>query len=97
MCNKNQTTKNLHNTKNLQIRIDADLKDQADKLFEDLGTSTNDAVKMFLKKAIRTNSIPFEVSAYTPNVETQKAIDAALADEVTTYKDTNELFDKLGI
>lgn len=83
--------------KNLQLRIDADLKDQADKLFEDLGTSTNDAVKMFLKKAIRTNSIPFEVSSYTPNIETRQAIDDALANEVTTYKDTTELFEKLGI
>ncbi|MFL2106080.1 type II toxin-antitoxin system RelB/DinJ family antitoxin [Desemzia sp. FAM 23991] len=48
----NVTTK----TKSLQIRIDSELKDEADELFNQLGTSTNEAIKIFLKMAIRNRT-----------------------------------------
>lgn len=64
-------------TKNIQVRIDSELKDEADELFEMLGTSTNEAIKIFLKTAIRQRGIPFSVSLNQPNKQTQQAIQEA--------------------
>lgn len=49
------------NTTTLQIRIDDDLKEQASSLFERLGLDLPTAVRIFLKKSISEDGIPFEV------------------------------------
>ncbi len=46
---------------NMTIRLDENLKQQAESLFSDLGISTNAAVTMFIKQAVREQKIPFEV------------------------------------
>ena len=48
---------------NINIRMDADLKAQADQLFADLGLNMTTAVNMFVRQAIRQQGIPFAVSA----------------------------------
>ena len=59
---------------NLNIRIDKDIKIQAEKLFEALGINMTSAVNIFLRQAIRENGIPFEVKINTPNEVTLTAI-----------------------
>ncbi len=59
---------------NLNIRIDKDIKMQAEKLFEALGINMTSAVNIFLRQAIRENGIPFEVKINTPNELTLAAI-----------------------
>lgn len=59
---------------NLNIRIDKDIKMQAEKLFEALGINMTSAVNIFLRQAIRENGIPFEVKINTPNEVTLAAI-----------------------
>lgn len=59
---------------NLNIRIDKDIKMQAEKLFEALGINMTSAVNIFLRQAIRENGIPFEVKINTPNEVTLMAI-----------------------
>lgn len=49
-------------TTNVTLRIDQDTKREADQLFGSLGLNFTTAVNMFLKKAIRERSIPFDVS-----------------------------------
>ena len=46
---------------NLQIRLNYDLKTQADMLFASLGLDTSTAVRMFLTIAVENNGIPFEI------------------------------------
>ena len=48
-------------TVNVTLRIDKDLKEEADELFEDIGLSLNAACRMFLKRAVMEQRIPFEV------------------------------------
>ena len=43
------------------IKIDADLKQQAQELFADLGMNLSTAINIFLKQAVRERSIPFHV------------------------------------
>ena len=51
----------MENT-NITIRIDKDLKKDANKLFDDLGLNLTTAITIFLKKAVREQKIPFQVS-----------------------------------
>lgn len=43
----------------VQVRVDKELKEQADALFNDLGLDTTTALRMFLKAAVREQKIPF--------------------------------------
>lgn len=45
----------------LQIRVDDDLKKEADTLFASLGLDTSTAVRIFLNAAIEHAGIPFSV------------------------------------
>lgn len=48
-------------TSTLQIRIEDSLKEQAIDLFDRLGLDLPTAVRMFLRKSVSENGIPFEV------------------------------------
>ena len=52
----------------LQVRIDQDIKKEAEELFERLGISIADAVRMFVVQSIEVQGLPFEVkSGFRPN------------------------------
>lgn len=61
-------------TTNLNIRIDADLKRQAERIFNELGLNMSTALNVFLRQTIRSNGIPFDMKLDTPNEETLTAI-----------------------
>ena len=50
-------------TVNVTVRMERQTRDDAAKLFSELGISTTQAINMFLKQAVREQRIPFEVSA----------------------------------
>jgi DNA-damage-inducible protein J len=45
----------------VNIRMDDNLKERADKLFDDLGMSMTTAFTIFVKAAIRQRGLPFDV------------------------------------
>lgn len=47
---------------NINIRMDADLKQDFDKVCDDLGMSMTTAITIFIKKMTREKRVPFEVS-----------------------------------
>ena len=59
---------------NLQVRLNDDIKTQADLLFASLGLDTSTAVRMFLVAAIENGGIPFEVRHRTLSEGVQQAI-----------------------
>ena len=54
---------NLFNmsTATLQIRVEDNLKEQAMALFERLGLDLPTAIRIFLKKSVAENGVPFEL------------------------------------
>lgn len=52
---------------NVTIRIDEDLKEEADQLFDDLGMSFTTAINVFVKQSLREGRIPFEITK-TPRI-----------------------------
>lgn len=62
---------------NVTLRVDKDLKKQADALFSELGLSLTTAFNIFLRQSVREQQIPFQVSKNVPNAVTLAAMDAA--------------------
>ena len=72
-------------TTNLNIRIDANLKKQAETLFSDLGLNMSSAITVFLKSAVAYNGIPFEI---------KKADGISAANDAELLAVSNELLGK---
>lgn len=66
---------------NVTIRVDEELKKQADSLFNDLGMNLSTAFNIFLKQSVREQGMPFVISKNVPNAVTQAAMEAAENDE----------------
>ena len=57
---------------NINIRVDGDVKNKAQDIFAALGMDMTTAINIFLRQAIRTNGIPFElVTEEPPSVNRQ--------------------------
>lgn len=61
-------------TTNINVRVDSELKQAAEALFNDLGLNMSSAITMFLKSAINHDGIPFEIKRQKPNAETLAAL-----------------------
>lgn len=68
-------------TETLNIRIDAEIKEQAEKIFSALGIPTSTAITMFLKSAIRCQGFPCDLSV-DPfySAENQARLQKSIAD-----------------
>ena len=62
-------------TTNLNIRIDKEIKDQAERIFSELGLNMTTAINIFLRTTIRENAIPFALKLDEPNEITAAAIE----------------------
>ena len=84
------------NTSNISIRMDSDLKAQADALFNELGMNITTAFNIFVRQSLREGKIPFDISLNQPNRETLAALMEAdrIAKDSTVkgYSDLDELF-----
>lgn len=82
---------------NVTIRMDKDLKKQADEVFHELGMSFTTAVTLFTKQCVRDRKIPFEI-CLEPNQETINALNElkAMMAENGQYKDYNSFAEILG-
>lgn len=61
-------------TTNISIRMDSDLKAQADALFSELGMNLSTAFNIFVRQSLREGGIPFEIKMDQPNKETMAAM-----------------------
>jgi DNA-damage-inducible protein J len=48
-------------TINVTIRLDRDIKENAEKLFNDLGMNLSTAFNIFARQSLRQGKIPFEI------------------------------------
>ena len=61
-------------TDTLSIRIEPELKKEVDETLSELGMNTAEAVTIFLKQVVLTDSIPFKIQNPKLNKETLEAI-----------------------
>ena len=87
-------------TDTLNIRIEPNLKKEAEKTLDDLGMNVADAVTIFLKQVVLTESIPFNIKKPKYNDETLEAIKEALEmiknpDKYKSFNNVEELMEEL--
>jgi len=84
---------------NVSIRMDADLKAQADALFGELGMNMSTAFNIFARQAVREGRIPFEITINQPNRDTLAAMleaeRIAKDPSIKGYTDMDALFEEL--
>lgn len=83
-------------TTNLSVRMNTELKHEAENLLADLGMNMTTAINLFLKQTIRNQGIPFSISMNNiPNRETleamQEAIELEKAGHGKIFKNIEEL------
>ena len=59
---------------NLNIRIDRDLKIQADRLFNDMGMNLTTAVNVFVRQAVLERAIPFKIHRGSEIAKTKPSV-----------------------
>lgn len=59
-------------SKKIEIEIDEEVFNDSNNLFAELGLDIETAINMFLKKSIRTKSIPFDISMDNQTYDIEK-------------------------
>ena len=80
------------NSVNVTIRVDKDVKKQAEVLFNDLGLNLSSAINMFLHQAIAEQAIPFkpakkQAMKHASRSELMKAAEEAYNEHSKLYKE----------
>jgi len=83
-----------------QIRIDKNIKEQANALFSNLGLDMSSAVNIFLRQCILRGGLPFSVEVPRYNRETELAMIEArdiMSGKIDArrYSSAKELFEEL--
>ncbi len=85
----------------IQARVDSKVKNDAEKIMNQLGISLNEAIRMFLMQVIIHKGIPFKPTLkpeYEPNEVLQQIIaDVENKKDLTHYKNTDEMWQDLGL
>ena len=84
----------------INIRVNDEVKKEAESIFKSLGLNMSVAMNLFLKKCINEKGIPFDLKI--PNKETIEAMEETnkiLNGDIErkSYKNVDELFEDLGI
>ena len=84
----------------INIRVNDEVKKEAETIFKSLGLNMSVAMNLFLKKCISENGIPFDLKL--PNNETIEVLEETnkiLNGDIErkSYKNADELFEDLGV
>ena len=63
------------------VRLNRDVKNQAQRIYSELGIDMTTAINVFLRQSIRSNGFPFEVNLNVPNKVTLSAMRATQENE----------------
>ena len=80
-------------TVSISAKIDRDTKDEAKSVLNSLGLNMSEAITLFFRQVIYTQSIPFELKL--PGRETLKAIEELDSGGGEVFATTKDLFESL--
>ena len=88
----------MADTINVTIRLDRDIKEQAERMFNDFGMNLSTAFNIFTRQALRQGKIPFEICdpfySEKNQVELARRISDVEAGKNLTVHDLIELEDE---
>lgn len=85
-------------TQAIQVRVEEDLKKNAEVVLNNLGLDMPSAIRIFLTKVVSTNSIPFElknspytVNGFTPEFEEEVLRAEADTEDIGSFDNAEDL------
>ena len=86
----------MSKTATVRARLEPELKDRAESIFNRLGLNSTQAITIFYRQVELRDGLPFDVAIPTPT--TRRTLDATDAGrDLVLCKDADDLFKKLGI
>ena len=86
-------------TTNFTVRLDSQLKEDAENLFSDLGMNLSTAFNIFLHQALIAQGLPFRIKRKQPNKTTlvamKEAMELANDPNAKTFSSIKELMEDL--
>jgi DNA-damage-inducible protein J len=79
----------------ITVRVEDKLKKEAGDVFKEVGMDMSTAITIYLKQVVRTNGIPFPVTAEMPNALTLKAIEEAEKGKMASFSSIDALMEDL--
>ena len=79
----------------ITVRVEDKLKKEAGDVFKEVGMDMSTAITIYLKQVVRTNGIPFPVTAEMPNALTLKAIEEAEKGKMVSFSSIDALMEDL--
>ena len=80
----------------IRARIEPELKEEAETIFNELGLSITEAITLFYRQVKWVKGLPFEVRI--PNQKTRQTFqDTDEGRNVVQSENAREMFDKLGV
>lgn len=80
----------------VRARIEPNVKESAESILSNLGMSPSDVISLLYRQIIFNRGLPFEIRL--PNEETLRTFEETdRGEDLTTCKDANELFERLGV
>jgi DNA-damage-inducible protein J len=73
-------------TSTLQIRVDNDLRQAAEKLFVNVGLDMSGAIRLFLRQSVIRRRLPFEVVSEAPDPFFSEANQRVLAESIRSIE-----------
>ncbi len=84
-------------TSSLQIRIDTNLRQEAETLFSNAGLDMSSAIRLFLRQSVIRRRLPFEVITESPDPFWSEANQRVLTESIRSLErgegQTHELID----
>ena len=81
-------------TINVTIRLDRDVKENAEKMFSDFGMNLSTAFNIFARQALRQGKIPFEIYDPFYNEKNQARLAHSIADAQAGKLTIHELIEE---
>lgn len=87
-------------TTNVTIRMDTELKKQAEEILGEMGMNMSTAYTVFMKQLVRDRCFPFVPDVKVPSKETREALDEVRAMEKDhsigkAYTDVSAMFEDI--
>jgi DNA-damage-inducible protein J len=76
----------------IQSRVKPELKEEAEAIFDAMGLSMGDAIRIFLQQTVNSGRLPFTPTPKLPNAETLAAMNELDRGEGRRFKTVEDLF-----
>ena len=85
----------MNKTTTINIRIEPKLKEDVENILSDLGMNIAEAITIYFKQIVLTDSIPLEIKRPKFNKETLEAIEEAdmIMEHPENYKSYNDVYE----